>query len=121
MSENGEIYTAGKNFILPPAVTASELHCARSFQGYPHLTIFGAVKYAPKYAYLGEPNMVKWGIPEKMLQNAVQNTSKNTSKLCLEVSVPKFLLPSNFSVNPACIFPTSVCSFLDPFCSTVAG
>ena len=35
MSENGEIYTAGKNFILPPAVTASELHCARSFQGYP--------------------------------------------------------------------------------------
>ena len=27
-------------------------------------------KYA-KYAYLGAPNMVKWVVPEKMLQNAV--------------------------------------------------
>ena len=46
----------------------------------PHLTIFGALKYAPKYAkygqicifgaYLGAPNMVKWGVPEKILQNA---------------------------------------------------
>ena len=25
-----------------------------------------------KYAYLGAPNMVKWGLPEKILQNAVQ-------------------------------------------------
>ena len=24
-----------------------------------------------KYAYLGAPNMVKWGVPEKILQNAV--------------------------------------------------
>ena len=23
-------------------------------------------------AYLGTPNMVKWGVPEKILQNAVQ-------------------------------------------------
>ena len=30
-----------------------------------------AAKYA-KYAYLGAPNMVKWGVPEKILQNAVQ-------------------------------------------------
>ena len=28
-------------------------------------------KYAPKYTYLGTPNMVKWGVPEKILQNAV--------------------------------------------------
>ena len=28
-------------------------------------------KYA-YYAYLGAPNMVKWGAPEKILQNAVQ-------------------------------------------------
>ena len=39
----------------------------------------GAPKYAPKYAkyaylgaYLGAPNKVKWGVPEKILQNAVQ-------------------------------------------------
>ena len=25
-----------------------------------------------KYAYLGAPNMVKWDVPEKILQNAVQ-------------------------------------------------
>ena len=25
-----------------------------------------------KYAYLGAPNMVKWGVPEKILQNVVQ-------------------------------------------------
>ena len=25
-----------------------------------------------KYAYLGPPNMVKWGVPENILQNAVQ-------------------------------------------------
>ena len=23
----------------------------------------------PEYAYLGAPNMVKWGVPEKILQN----------------------------------------------------
>ena len=42
----------------------------------------GPLKYVPKYAkygkicifgaYLGAPNMVKWGVPEKILQNAVQ-------------------------------------------------
>ena len=25
-----------------------------------------------KYAYFGTTNMVKWGVPEKILQNAVQ-------------------------------------------------
>ena len=29
-------------------------------------------KYAYLGAYLGAPNMVKWGVPEKILQNAVQ-------------------------------------------------
>ena len=29
-------------------------------------------KYAYLGAYLGVPNMVKWGVPEKILQNAVQ-------------------------------------------------
>ena len=33
------------------------------------LRLFG---YLAKYAYLGALNMVKWGIPEKILQNAVQ-------------------------------------------------
>ena len=33
------------------------------------MTMFGVPKYAPnyaKYAYLGTPNIVKWGVPEKM-------------------------------------------------------
>ena len=30
------------------------------------------VKYAYQGAYLGAPNMVKWGVPEKILQKAVQ-------------------------------------------------
>ena len=34
MSENGEIYTSGKNFTLPPAVTAwtnsTSVHCLRA-------------------------------------------------------------------------------------------
>ena len=45
----------------------------------PHLTIFGVPKYTPQIpylAYLGTylsvPDMVKWGVPEKILQNAVQ-------------------------------------------------
>ena len=52
------------------------------FSGTPHLTIFGAPNYAPEYAKYGQicifgayesaPNMVKWGVPEKILQNAVQ-------------------------------------------------
>ena len=29
-------------------------------------------KYAYLGAYLGAPNMVKWDVPEKILQNAVQ-------------------------------------------------
>ena len=29
-------------------------------------------KYAYLGAYLGARNMVKWGVPEKILQNAVQ-------------------------------------------------
>ena len=43
------------------------------FSGTTHLAIFGVHKYAPKYAYLakyaylGAPNMVKWGVPEKIL------------------------------------------------------
>ena len=42
------------------------------------MAIFGALKYATKYGqirqmhYLGTPNMVKWGVPENILQNAVQ-------------------------------------------------
>ena len=43
------------------------------------MTIFGALKCVPKYAkygiwgaYLGVPNMVKQGVPEKILQSAVQ-------------------------------------------------
>ena len=46
------------------------------FIGYmSHLTILRAPEYAPKYAkyaYFGARNMVKWGVPEKILQNAVQ-------------------------------------------------
>ena len=40
--------------------------------------IFDAPKYAlkihiwPCLAYLGAPNMVNWGVPENILQNAVQ-------------------------------------------------
>ena len=54
--------------------------CLQLFQ----LTIFGTPKYSylaylatfghiwPYLAYLGAPNMVKWGVPEKIMQNAVQ-------------------------------------------------
>ena len=49
------------------------------FSGTPYSTIFSALKYAPRrlyLAYLGAhlsgPHIVKWGIPEKILQNAVQ-------------------------------------------------
>ena len=28
--------------------------------------------YLAKYAYLDTPNMVKWGVPKKILQNVVQ-------------------------------------------------
>ena len=47
---------------------------SKSFSGIPPL-IFGAAKYA-NYgiwgAYLSAQNMFKWGIPERILQNAVQ-------------------------------------------------
>ena len=39
-------------------------YCARP-------NMLNMAKYA-KYAYLGARNMVKWGVPEKILQNAVQ-------------------------------------------------
>ena len=37
--------------------------------------------YLAKYAYLGSPNMVKWGVPEQILQNVVQTRcSKQVAK-----------------------------------------
>ena len=35
-------------------------------------TVAKYAKYAYLGAYLGAPNKVKWGVPEKILQNAVQ-------------------------------------------------
>ena len=33
-------------------------------------------KYAYLGAYLGAPNMVKWVVPEKILQNAIQSSDE---------------------------------------------
>ena len=33
---------------------------------------YGQIRQKWYFAYLGTPNMVKWGIPEKILQNAVK-------------------------------------------------
>ena len=45
MSENGEIYTAGKNFTLPPALTAltnsnSEFQIQNVFQKYTYPKLY---------------------------------------------------------------------------------
>ena len=32
---------------------------------------YGQIRQKWYFAYLGMPNMVKWGVPEKILQNAV--------------------------------------------------
>ena len=47
------------------------------FLSFPEYYILGYnmakyAKYAYLGAYLGARNMVKWGVPEKILQNAVQ-------------------------------------------------
>ena len=34
--------------------------------------IFGEEEEVAQYAYLGAPNVVKWGVPGKILQNVVQ-------------------------------------------------
>ena len=83
MSENGEIYSAGKNFTLPSALTSARycmvLHGIALYCIALHCNAPKYAKYA-KYAYLdaywgahfGARKMVKWDIPEKILQNAVQ-------------------------------------------------
>ena len=68
-----------------PKTNASELHFARSFQGHPTWPYLARPNMHPNMhiwhiwpylaylgAYLGARNMVKWGVPEKILQNAVQ-------------------------------------------------
>ena len=62
-----------------PKINATELHFARSFQGYPTRPYLAHSNTRPKYriwsylgVYLSAPKMIKWGIPEKILQNAVQ-------------------------------------------------
>ena len=39
-------------------------------------------KYAYLGAYLGAPNMVEWGVPEKILQNAVQTQCLGLKMIC---------------------------------------
>ena len=57
------------------------------------------------YAYLGAPNMVKWGAPEKILQNAVQTCCIQVKRTVQSKVMPK----SNFrlisrTTNPQCPF-----------------
>ena len=62
----------------------------------PNLTIFGVPKYAPHLygiwpylgTYLGVPNMVNWGVPEKILQNEAQTC---WSTFCIRAQ-PKHVL-----------------------------
>ena len=42
------------------------------FEKIQKLNMAKYAKYAYLGAYLGRPKMVKWGVPEKILQNAVQ-------------------------------------------------
>ena len=59
-----------------------ELHFARPFQGYPIQPYFAYPNMCPKYhiwhiwrnwcTYKGALNMVEWGIPEKILRDAIQ-------------------------------------------------
>ena len=80
--KNRKLLTGGSYW---SKTNAPELHFARSFQGYPTWPYFARPNMYPNMhiwhiwpylaylgAYLGAPNMVKWGIPEKILQNAVQ-------------------------------------------------
>ena len=55
-----EVYLSG---VARGDPSQAELVFARSFQAYPTLA---------KYAYLDAPNMVKWGVPEKIDQKLVQ-------------------------------------------------
>ena len=45
-----------------------------------------------KYAYLGAPNMVKWGVPEKILQNVVQTRCSKVNRTLQS----KVMTKSNF-------------------------
>ena len=82
------------------------------FSGIPHLTIFGSPKYARQMpylaiigciwhiwriwlAYLGAPDIGEWGIPEKILQNAVQ-----THWPCVDTTPQsKVMTKSNFGAT----------------------
>ena len=68
-----------------PKTKASELHFARSFKGHPTWPYFARPNMHANMhiwhiwpylaylgTYLGASTMVKWGVPEKILQNAVQ-------------------------------------------------
>ena len=60
------VYQAEPNFF---SWILTSMFCMRVPLGK---TRFHLAKYAYLGAYLGAPNMVKWGVPEKILQNAVQ-------------------------------------------------
>ena len=68
-----------------PKTNAFELHFARSFKGHPTWPYFARPNMHANMhiwhiwpylaylgTYLGASTMVKWGVPEKILQNAVQ-------------------------------------------------
>ena len=66
---SAEFVAKGKNTIFNFFINFWQYH-ASSPNMHPNMP--NMAKYAYLGAYLGAPHKVKWGVPEKILQNAVQ-------------------------------------------------
>ena len=61
-------------------------------------------KYGSWGTYLGAPNMVKWGVPEKILQNAVQTRWSLVNRTLQS----KVMTKSHFWLISPCILPCKI-------------
>ena len=51
-----------------------------------------------RYAYLGAPNMVKWGVPEKILQNVVQTRCSQVNRTLQSKLMKKINFLADFHI-----------------------
>ena len=97
-------------------VNASELHFARSFQGFPTGPYLAHSNTHPKYciwpylgAYLSALNMVKWGIPFRSIGPTSQKGGEEGGAVWRETYLGKTHFLTSVSIdpwtkNPLCAF-----------------
>ena len=86
MSENGEIYTTGKNFTLPPAVTAwTNLTSVAPLSNFPYFlkrVVYIVVYYELEFLIFKQPELRTGVVQLSQSQMAVYNNKAQLANPC---------------------------------------